>query len=141
MKNQLDDIRRYSCGLWLELMLRVNFAYLSLLIVRMKKEVLTCLLQMLVWIDTSTRIARVYDNHGNSILISKSFNTFNVNLPTLFGNEIKITDFKIVRWGMSIIGWEAWSWKQNVGTRASKDHQCYFNCLDAANCEKNVIWR
>jgi len=78
-------------------MLRVNFAYLSLLIVCMKKEVLTCLLQMLVCIDTSTRIARVYDNHGNSILISKSFNTFNVNLPTLFRNEIKITDFKIVR--------------------------------------------
>ena len=94
---------------------------------------------MLVCIDTSTRIARVYDDHGNSILISNSFKAFNINLPTLFWIQIKIMDFKIEKCSMSIIIWEAWSWKQNIGTRAGKDSQCYINCLDASNCEKNLV--
>ena len=76
---------------------------------------------MLVWVDIATRISRVDDHHGNSVLICKSFNSFKINLPTLFRKKIKTANFKSATGSASFIVWEAWPWKQNVGTLASKD--------------------
>ena len=95
---------------------------------------------MLMSEDIATRISRVDDNHSNSVLICKSLDPLQINLPTLFWKKIKVTEFKMVSRGMRFIERVTRPWKQNVGTRASKDLYDEFKCLWTSNCEKNIIW-
>ena len=58
---------------------------------------------MLVCEDIATRIAGVDDNHSNSVLICKSFDSLQINLPTLLGQKIEPTEFQMVSCSMSFI--------------------------------------
>ena len=76
---------------------------------------------MLVAEDTSTRIARIDDNHGNGTLVCKILNALEINLPTLIRKKIKIPCLKMAMCSTCIIVWESRFWKQNIGPRASEN--------------------
>ena len=95
---------------------------------------------MLVCKDIATGIAGVDDDHSNSVLICKSFDSLQINLPNLFGQKIEQTEFQMVSCSKSFIERITRSWEKNVGTRAGKDLYYEFNCLSTSNCEINIIW-
>uniref|UniRef100_A0A2P2JCV3 Uncharacterized protein n=1 Tax=Rhizophora mucronata TaxID=61149 RepID=A0A2P2JCV3_RHIMU len=78
---------------------------------------------MLVAIDSSTRIARVYNNHANSVLICQRFDCFKINLPTIFRQQVKMANVKMTLSSTGFVVRETWSRKQNVGTRSGKGLQ------------------
>ncbi|PON34849.1 hypothetical protein PanWU01x14_341160 [Parasponia andersonii] len=90
---------------------------------------------MVARVDASTRIARIYDEHGNSVLIRKSSNIFKINLPTLFRKKVIVTDFKMATPSSGLMVRKSWSWEQNIGTGTRKGVHYDLNCLSAANCE------
>ena len=94
---------------------------------------------MLAFVDTTTRVSRIDDDYSNGVLIRKSFNTFEISLPALFGKKVKVTDFEIATCRERFIVRKARSWKQNVSTTARKGSQHYFNRLRASDCEINII--
>ena len=49
----------------------------------MNQLIRTCLGQVLIGVDIATRVSWVDNDHGNGVLISKSSDAININLPIL----------------------------------------------------------
>ena len=103
-------------------------------------SIISNLLQMLIRINTSTWIPRVYDNHSHSILISKSFNSIKIDLPPVFWKQIKMACFKVNVSTTSFIVWETRPWQQYIGSWTRKDSECNFNCLRTPKCQENIVF-
>jgi hypothetical protein len=76
---------------------------------------------MLICEHIPTWIARINEDHGNSVVICHSFKGIKVNFPTFLRKKIEVANFKKTTSGTRIILWVAWSWEENVGTRTCKN--------------------
>lgn len=94
---------------------------------------------MLACVDTATRIAWIYDDHGDSILIRNSFNTFQINLPTLIRKKVEVPDLEIQTRSTRFIVGKAWPWKQNISTGTGKGGQYDLNSLNTPKCHIDII--
>jgi len=103
------------------------------------KHLTANLFQMLVRVYIAARIPRIYNNQCNSVLICKGFDSIKINLPAFLWEKIKMPNFKMPKSCTKFINWEAWPWKQDICTRASKHRQSNINSLSATGCYKNII--
>lgn len=66
---------------------------------------------MLARLDVFTGVSRIDDNNGTSIVVCKSFNSLEINLPTLFRKQIVVSNLEIVASSRGFKQWESRPWK------------------------------
>jgi hypothetical protein len=74
---------------------------------------------VLVRIDIATRAPRVDDDHGDSVLVGKSVDAMDIDLPVFLGEKIVVSSFHAVENSTGLVEQVARPWKQDVGTGTS----------------------
>jgi hypothetical protein len=100
---------------------------------------LTNLGQMLVSIHRATRVIGVNNHYCNSILICKSFDSFQVNLPTSLWNKIIMSYFHLMKHCVRFVFWITRPWEQYIDTGLAKNRHHHLDCLGTSRSKENII--
>ena len=126
--NDVEDMEIYSGQvLCAEILEEYHFLKIFVIVSLITKRrialeeliIYTNLLQMLVSIDIATWIPGIYDYHSNGVMVRKSLNCIEINLPTFLGEKIEMPDFKVSERSTKFRDWETRSWKQNIHAGAN----------------------
>jgi len=75
---------------------------------------------MIVRVNISTGVVRVYDNHCNCVLICHGFDAWEINLPFFLWKEIELADLESTVDGTSLVVRVTRPWEKDVSVWSSQ---------------------